>query len=56
MGDCTPPVFGLIGVIDYAGKIHDGERPGHAVSSLKLLIHGFLYFIGSLCCFCGFSA
>ena len=33
LGDCTPPVIGLKGVINAAGRIHDGERPGHAVLS-----------------------
>ena len=31
LDDCTPPVVGLAGVTSSAGKIHEGERPGHAV-------------------------
>ena len=33
VGVCTPPVVGLIGVINSAGRIHDGERRGPAVLS-----------------------
>ena len=33
LGDCTPPVVGLAGVMSSAGKIHEGERPGHGVLS-----------------------
>ena len=33
LGDCTPPVVGLSGVTRPEGKIHEGERLGHAVLS-----------------------
>ena len=33
IGDCTPPFIGLTGVKSCDGKIHDGERPGHAAST-----------------------
>ena len=33
LGNCTPLVVGLAGVVSAAGKLHEGERPGHAVLS-----------------------
>ena len=32
-GVCIPLVAGLAGVINSAGRIHEGVRPGHAVLS-----------------------
>ena len=33
-GDCTTLVVGLADVINSAGRIHEGERPGRAVLSI----------------------